>query len=357
MELTDKQIIAFAGHRSESWRYDLLNLQDQKIGELDGVTGATFEFSVASTIRSGGSMECRATDIDWLKVRIQPWHTMVAEGETVTWPIGVFIPASPGIKYAGDGVNRAIDLYDKLQILDQDRIESTFSVAPGVVVTTQIKTLLAGIGETRDAITPSSDTVRNAMVWEADTSKLQIINDLLASINFFSLWVDGYGVFQGTPYQPPGGRGISWIFEDNFRSIYSPEFFNDKDEFNVPNKVVLVSTSDGETEALTAVATNEDPDSKYSYNQRGRWITTTEKDIEVTSQATLNLMVQRRMVELSEISSTYDISHALIPLNLNDAVKFIRSTEGISTVGVVQKMSFGTGVGELVKTTIREVAL
>lgn len=357
MDLTEPQIIAFSGHRAEAWRYDLLNIQDRKIGELDGVTGATFEFSVASTIRSSGSLECRAVGIDWLKVRIQPWYTMEAEGEIVTWPIGVFIPASPGIRYSGDGINRTIDLYDKLQILDQDRIENTYSVAPGVVVTDEIKALLAGIGETRDAITPSSATVRNAMVWEADTSKLQIINDLLASVNFFSLWVDGYGVFQGTPYQPPGGRGISWIFEDNFKSIYSPDFFNDKDDFNVPNKVVLVSTSDGDTAALTAVATNEDPDSPYSFNQRGRWLTTTEKDIEVTSQTTLNLMVQRRMVELSEVSSTYDIEHALIPLNLNDAVKFIRSTEGISTVGVVQKMSFGTGVGEMVKTTIREVTL
>lgn len=356
MDLTEHQIVALAGHRGESWRYDLLDINDQKIGELDGVTGATFEFSVASTIRSGGSLECKVDGINWLAVRIQPWYTMEAEGEIITWPIGVFIPASPGIQFSGEGYNRAIDLYDKLQILDQDRVETTYSVAPGVVVTTLIKSILVGIGETRDAITPSTATVRSAMVWEADTSKLQIINDLLASINYFSLWADGYGVFQGTPYQPPSGRGLSWIFEDDAESIYSPDFFNNRDDFNVPNKVALVSTSTDEVAALTAVATNENPLSPYSYNRRGRWITTTEKDIEVANQTTLNLMAQRRLVELSDVASTFDIAHALIPLNLNDAVKFIRSTEGISSVGVIQKMSFGTGVGELVKTTIREVA-
>lgn len=357
MDLTEQQVIALAGHRGESWRYDLLNLQDQTIGTLDGVTGASFEFSIASTIRSGGSLECRVNGVDWLSVRIQPWYTMEAEGETLTWPIGVFIPASPGIQFSGEGNSRTIDLYDKLQILDQDRVETTYSVAPGVVVTTLIKGLLFGIGETRDAITPSTATVRSAMVWEADTSKLQIINDLLASINYFSLWVDGYGVFQGTPYQEPGKRGTAWVFEDDDQSIYSPDFFNDRDDFNVPNKVALVSTSTDTVAALTAVATNENPASPYSYNRRGRWITTTEKDIEVANQGTLNLMAQRRLAELSQVSSNFDISHALIPLNLNDAVKFVRSTEGISSVGVVQKMSFGTAVGEQVKTTIREVTL
>jgi len=357
MDLTDDQILALSEHREESWRYDLLNLQDQKIGQLDGVTGATFEWSIFTDIRTSGSMDCVDPDIDWLSVRVQPWATVVAAGMELSWPVGVFIPATPGTQYSGAGKSQAIDLYDKLQILVDDKVENTYSVAAGTVVTTFIKTMLAGVGEVRDAITPSAATLRTSMVWEADTTKLKIINDLLASINYFSLWVDGYGVFQGAPYVEPGSRGISWIFADGAQCIYSSDFFHNNDGFLVPNKVSLISTSDGETAALTAQATNENPESDYSYQKRGRWITTTEKDIEASDQSTLNLMAQRRLIELSDVSSTYDISHALIPLDLNAAVKFIRSTEGILETAVIQKMSFGTEVGGLVRTTIRAVAL
>lgn len=356
MAFSPEDFKLLTGPREESWRYDILNLNNHRLGTLDEVTSASFEFSTFTTIRSSGQLESKAKGIDWMKVRIQPWYTARGGGHELSWPIGIFIPAAPGTQYSGEGASQSIELYDKLQILVDDKVESTFSVAAGTNVTTQIKGLLSAAGEVKDAVTPSDAELRTSMVWEADTTKLQVINDLLAAINYFSLWVDGYGVFHGTPYIEPAARGIAWSFKDDSNSIYSPNFFNDRDDFSVPNKVQLVSTSDGETPALTAEATNEDPNSRYSYNQRGRWITMTELDVEAASQFTLNTLAQRRLIELSNVSSTFDISHALLPLELNSAVEFIRDTEDIRTTAVVQKMSFSTGVGEQVKTTIREVS-
>jgi len=357
MALTEDQIRLLTGHRQEAWHYRVLDLNDRYITNLDEVTSASFEFSIYTTIRSSGQLECRSRGIDWLKVRIQPWYTVWNDTTKMSWPVGVFLPSAPGIQYSGDGVKQSIELYDKLQILVDEKIANTYSVPAGTVVTEHIKALLALRGETRFSIVDSDATVRTAQVWEADTTILQIINDLLESINYFSLWVDGYGVFHGQPYLSPTERGLAWTFADDQRSIYSPDFFNDRDESQVPNVVGLVSTSDGETEALVAEARNEDPNSRYSYNQRGRWISTVELDVEADSQATLNALAQRRLVELSDVSSNYNLSHALIPLNLNDAVKFVRGAEGISTLGVVQSFSFSSEVGTQVKTTIREVIL
>lgn len=357
MNITEAQRKLLTGSRAEAWRYDLLDLNDRKIGQLEEVTSGSFEFSIFTTIRSSGQIQCRAEGINWLKVRIQPWYTVSANGETMKWPVGIFIPASPGTQYSGDGSSQAIELYDKLQILVDDKVENTYSVPAGTNVTDHIKGIIATTGETKDAITPSDSTLRNSMVWEADATKLQIINDLLASINYFSLWVDGYGVFHGTPYLAPGDRGLAWNFRDGSRSVYSPDFFNDLDEFNVPNKIVLVSASDGETPALTAVASNENPASKYSYNNRGRWITKTELDVEAADQLTLSSLAQRKLAEANNVASTYEISHALLPIQLNDAVEFTRSTENINITAVVQKMSFSTDVGAQVRTTIKEVAL
>ena len=355
MQLTAEEAHALTLPRAEAWRYDLLDLADKKIGKLDGVTGGSFDFSVADTIRSGGQITCQGQGIDWLKVRVQPWYTMTAGDYTLEWPLGVFIPASPGVDYSTPGGSRTIELYDKLLILSRDETDGTYSVAAGAVVTTVVRSILVLAGEVRDAITDSTATLRTAMVWEAGTTKLQIVNELLASINYFSLWVDGYGVFHGTPYVAPTVRGTAWNFADNENSIYSPAFTVDEDSFDVPNKVTLVSTSDGETAAMTAVALNEDPNSRFSFNQRQLWISKTETEVEASTQTILNAMAQRRLVELTGVTATFNIDHAYIPLDLNDAVQFTRAAEDISVSAVVQSMTISTEVGAPVKTMFRGV--
>lgn len=357
MPLDDLQVHALTQHRSEAWRYDLLDLADKKIGELDGVSEGTFDFSVNNTIRSGGSLTTTGQDIDWLSVRIQPWRTVKAAGQTIEWPAGVFIPASPGVDYSAPGGIRNLELYDKLLVLTQDKIGATYGIPAGVNVTSTIRSLLQEAGEVRDAITDSPATLRTSMSFEAGTTKLQIINELLESINYFSLWVDTRGVFQGTPYVAPGGRGIAWTFADDHRSIYSPAFTIDEDTFNIPNRVSLVSTSDGETAALTAEARNEDPNSRYSFNRRGRWIDDTQQEVEASSQGVLNDLAQRRLIELSSATQTFNISHAPLPLELNDAVRFTRAAENISTTAVVQAFSISTAVGAPMKLTFRGVTL
>lgn len=357
MLLDELQAAAMSEHRTEAWRYDVLDLADKKIGELDGVSGGNFDFSVASTIRSGGSLTCNAAGLDWLRLRIQPWYTMTALRQTISWPIGVFLPASPGTKYSEPGGVQTVELYDKLLVLDQDRTDGTYAVPAGSKVTDVIRGILVGIGEVRDAITDSPETLNSAMTFEADTSKLKIINELLDAINYFSLSVDGAGVFHAAPYVAPGGRGIAWEFADNEKGLYLPDFSLDADTFNVPNKVIQVSTSDGTTPALIAEARNENPDSPFSYNQRGRWITRTETEVEATSQTVLNKIAQRRLSELSGVTESYEIEHAFIPLDLNDAVRFISEAEGKRTGAVVQNMSISTEVGSLMKTNLRGVAL
>lgn len=247
-----------------------------------------------------------------------------------------------------------MELYDKLLVVDQDAVETSYALDVGANVINSIADLILSTGEARVSITASAETLRTAMVWEAGTSKLRIINDLLSAINYFSLWVDGYGNFRAEPYVEPSRRGLSWSFFDNAESIYSPDFSHDFDTFKIPNKVILVSQSDGETEALTATAYDQRPDSPFSFEARDRWIAVTETNVEATSQAVLDALAQRRLKELQMVGSTYEISHALIPLDLNALVAF-RRLDLIDALGVVQKFTLRTDVGALVTSTIREV--
>lgn len=347
----------FTTHRRESWRWAVMSNSEAPMGDLDGAGTATLEFNVNSTIRSGGNLgwSGRGDMPDWLKIRLQPWYTLRWSGGDISWPLGVFIPAAPKVSYTSGGYTVSLELYDKLLILEQDTAESTFTVPAGANVTDTIRAIIAEAGETLLTIVDSDETLSSPMVWEIGTTRLKIVNELLEAINYFSLWCDGWGAYHAAPYYAPQTRPIVRTFTDDAASIYSPDFTHDLDTFNVPNRVTLVARSDGDAPALTAVATDEDPNSPFSQPSRGRWLGQPFTDIEATSQAVLDSIAVRRLRELQQVSSTFDFSHAMVPLNLNDVVRFQQSPNGINVRAVVQTMTISTAVGELVRTSLRQV--
>ena len=341
-------------HRTESWRVDLLNNSDTNLGKLDGVTAGDFTINVNATIRGGGSLTYHGDLIDWNAHRVQPWYRAEAGGQVIEWPIGVFIVATPGQEHQDAGVTQSLALYDKTLILDQDKVAETFQAAKGAKVVTVIRTLLESAGQTRSAIVDTPDVLANPMVWEAGTSKLRIINDLLASINYFAIFTDGYGVFRAEPYQAPAYRGTTFRFVDDKKSIYSPNFTHQRDTFEVPNRVVCIGQADGETPALIGVA-EDTSTGPYSYSTRGRWITTTYEGVDATDQATLSALAKRYLSEGQLVGTTFEISHAPIELWFNDVVEFRRDLRGIEATCVVQSIGYSMATGALCSTTLREV--
>lgn len=346
------------GPRQESWRWDLLTLDDELVDRLDGVKSARLTYSIFATIRGGGQLSWAGTTApDWNRMRLQPWYTAeFPDGTSQSWPLGVFIPAAGPAKWSDGLCEAEVELYDKLLVLDRDKVEGTFTVDAGAIVTDTVAAIIEGAGETRYSIEDSAELLSSPMVWEPGTSKLRIVNDLLDAINYFALWADGHGVLRGQPYVAPADRGVAWDFADGPQSIYSPEFEHDRDEFDVPNKFVCVGRGDGETEGLIGSATNEDPDSPYSFQQRGGWITETATDVEATSQEVIDAIAQRRLTEATQVTSSLVVPHAILPdLDLNAAVTFRRRPAGLDLRAVVQATEISTTLGELQKTTIREV--
>lgn len=345
------------GHRDEVWRWDVLTLAEAPGGTLDGVEDATLEFNVNATIRGGGNLTWSGVEEpDWSKILLQPWYVLNTPEGPIGWPRGVFIPAAPVDAHTDTGKTVDVELYDKLLILDQDKVDKTYTVAEGTNVVTAIIVVIESAGQTRHAIEDKADTLKHPMVFEAGTSKLAIVNELLSSINYFSLWCDGYGVYQGRPYQEASARPVVRTFVDDEDSIFAPDFTHDRDMFNIPNKVIEVGRGDGDTEGLVATATNEDPRSPYSYQARGRWIVHVDTDVEATSQGVINGIATRRLGELSRTASAVDFEHAHVPLELNDIVEFKRGDRDLAIRAAVQTMTISTATGDLVKTKIREVA-
>lgn len=321
-------------HREEVWRYELLNTSDEVVDELTGVEeGGTLDFSVHNTIRGTGSLPVSGDEVlavDWDAHRVAPWFSI--DGG-VTWePYGVYLPTTPSVVFEDGTPSATVSLYDKLAIPAGAKTAEWYAVPAGTNPVTAAVTVLNWSGPQRVVAEPTAETLSVPMSWEPNTTHLQIINRLLKSANYFSLTVDQSGVFRMDPYVDPAARGVAWEFRSGVASIHGSRIARKVDSFEIPNRVKLIGTSDGETPALvSAPATDESPTNRYSYLVRGRWVDFVDT-VEATSQSVLDALAVRRLRELQAPSASLELEWLPLPLNrvgLNSVVRLVDHPSGL----------------------------
>lgn len=339
---------------SEAFRYELLDNRDNLLQRLDGVTdGGKLDWSAYADVGCSGSIDYTGSDVDQLQHRVRVSHV---QDETIT-PLITALVRVPDSDYDSTGQAAQLDLYDKTLILLEDNFGAAYTVDAGANVVDAVVAIIASTGETKVAIEPSDATLANPIVWEPNTAKLRIVNDLLSAANYWAIRADGLGYLRSTPYTDPSARPVLHQFIDNAAGDYLPAFKRTYDPGSVPNRFVVVGKTDGETEALTAVATDEDPASPFSYPSRGRWITETLTDVDYTGgQPGLTDQANRKLIEARQIGETFDITHPRGSYGLNDVVTFTNRQIGATRRAVIQKQAMRLQVGGLVTSTVRALA-
>lgn len=316
---------------------------------LDGVTGGDLAYSVAQTIKSGGKIRIvNPPAADWLNESVS--ITAVVDTERV--PLGVFLVSAPVADYGATGVSMDLELADKLSILDADAFGATFSLPAGTNAVDAVVSLIQGAGQTDITANDGSEVLANGMFWEAGTSRLRVINDLLDASGYFSLWCDGQGFYRIDKYTRPQDRGVTSRFDYGQTNQLVAR---DQDIYSIPNRFIAIGSADPESGALTATAENTNADSPYSYPARGRWITQVEEGVEVTSQSVLNAYAERRLQEVSSVSASVEVEHLVRPLLLNDAVRVTHMPTGLDALHTVQRIEIPLDPLGLCRSTLREV--
>lgn len=329
-----------AGHRTPVWVYELLNSSDEPLGRLDGVTGGGC--TVAALARLGGSgsltLDELGQGIDWQSHRIRISYDPGIP-EVDPWPVSTMLFTSPKEHHTEFGLSYEVALLPKMQVIDEDTVEDRYSLDVGAPIISTVVALIQSTGETRVAVTPSDAVLTSGLTWEAGTSKLAIINDLMQAAGYWSLWCDGSGLFRVEPYVNPADRPIAWTFEHGEWAVHAPDWSREQDMSSVPNRFLAVGHGDEETEPLVGVALNENPDSPYSFQARGRWVTASETNVEAESQEVIDQYAARKLLDAMSPVSRLEVGHAVLPLNPNELVRFIPE-DGTPRLATVQSMKF-----------------
>lgn len=376
------------GDRTTSYRWEVLSHDltagtDSLAGFLDGVVEgqASLSWSSNTSVKGGGQMQVAdlaqaqagmlaIADVTLATVRLRP--VCVIDG-LPDIPYSVYLVSAAKEDWDDTGRIWTLELLDRCTVLDQDKTDSSYAVPAGTKVLSAVAAVIASAGEHIDVDASVTTALSSDMVWDAGTSKLQIVNDILAAANYNSLWVDGAGLFQATPYVLPANRDLAYELlalprelVDGDQSIYDRQWTCDRDAFDVPNKVVAVQNGTTGAPALVGEYTNTDPASPFSYPSRGRWIVSVLTGVEVpdfsaapdpaaSTIAFLQSKAQQSLIASSAVQATIDVKHLPLPIRVLDVMRFANVPAGVDGRYTVTSIKLDANALGLMESTLQEV--
>ena len=198
---------------------ELLDNSNNFVGDISStLVSGTVERHNLATIHGICNLVLEGS-LYWGKDRIRPYLTLSNGLISARFNLGVFVIQTPKANLQENPITYAVTGYDLLCFLDV-AVGDSYAVTAGTTYFSAIQSILTAlsIGSTLylDG-TLQSTTLPNDMVWAlAPTTKttwLEIINDLLGSINYRPLWADENGNFRSSPAILPSFRPVEWVLD------------------------------------------------------------------------------------------------------------------------------------------------
>jgi hypothetical protein len=318
---SDTQVLAIlkghSGSRRICFRYDLLDKEENKIGELDCIESGEVSFNAQNDIKRTAKFHMRDRgEVDWLNDRIQPFILVgLPDGDWLEFPQGIFMLSSPLRKDMGKNIYRNVDAYDTSLILKNDKLTSRCSVEAGVSYQYAVERILRSANIKKISMEPCNKVLDRDIEWEIGTEKRKLVNQLLDAINYTSLWVDENGYFCSSRYIPPNEREVDIFYSDDEFSVIHNGVEEDVDVFNIPNVWVVVASNPEINSPLISLYENANPNSPTSILNRDMRIVDYRTITDIADQNTLDNYTKMLAFSGSQAYGHVRFTSAIMPIH------------------------------------------
>jgi hypothetical protein len=293
--------------------------------ELSGlVVGKTYRITCDVWVPAGGS----DVRIDILFITASPWQT-TAKDQWVTLEFLWTATAShvyfgPAVRNTTSGEKTWVDrmTFTPLSTTFLDAVKAVVA-ASGAGAPVRLD------GTEHAAVLPAT------MVWaltdSAPVTWLQIINDLLASINYRELWVDEDGTYRSEPYVDPKVRPVEWTFDtsDAATNLVGEDSTVDEDVWDSPNRWRFVrrgmAVTPVEGDGIYTVTNQSRGPS--SFDSIGRW---RRKTVFLDAADQASLVAQGDRVVIEDTATTRTLTYEVDPLPIVGHLDVVRVVDGDS---------------------------
>lgn len=282
----------FLNNRKIHYEYSVQDNTGKHLGWLSDCKGRISYDATTSIMRtfSATAMKNELLDVNLIDEKIVPWFCIKINGDILKYPLGKFI-ISPSFYSNSAEKYVVINGYDMGKVALDDKIISRVVKNKDHFYTIELQEILSELYDT-NSVETSELKRANASEWSPGTSKLQIINDIMTSLNYYPLHFNEYGVPIGKPYVFPESQQIDMYYKMDKKSIILPNSNLSSNRFEIPNKFVrYVENTD--SDYMISVYVNDNPDNKFSTVSRGRTIVDIKSVSDIASQEELDGYVKR----------------------------------------------------------------
>lgn len=324
-----------SSQRRWSFRYDRVPLNGTDVTPEEVVSCTVRHAELADVKRTcevtlpSSSTFNQLTDRLRVYARLQMLDTSWQE-----WALGTFYLQTSARKRAtaaGDSMSQRTG-YDGSLRLQDDKLPDRHVVAAGYAYTTAIKDQLTAAGLPTTSVVNSAVTLPAPMEWEPGTTRMKVINDLLAAINYRSLSFDPMGAPYVVPYTDPAQAGVIWRYTVDASSLVRPGIETELDLFSMPNRWIGF-VSQPELPPLRSVITNTnaaDPLSTVGRNRTIAKVIDTGQLAQAPTQDLLDAAVRRAAQEDRSQYESVSFSTGLMPIHGSGDV-FELDVDGVLT--------------------------
>ena len=245
-----------------------------------------------------------------------------------------------------------VTLYSALLTLQGAELTASLTIPSGTVAVSQAAALITGLGLPVIA-SPSAKALTADRSYDAGSTYLKVVNDLLDFAGYWSALVDGWGRVVLAPYEAPADRSSVWDFKDGENCIYLPDVSTTTDAFSVPNVCILTSSTSGA--GLIGTYTNADPASPYSTVSRGRSIAMTDTVSDAVDQADLVTRAKIKLATATSATEITTIKHAYAPVSIGDVVGFAWGRHSLACDGSVQSQDISLVPSATTTTVLKRI--
>lgn len=330
---TDAEIQAalVAPTRQIRVRYELLGRDLQYKRDITTVSSGTITFDSGSAIMRTAAFEMRDEEIDYLSARVRPVFGLRMGDTWAEWPLGVFVLSSPERMAKAKTVSRTVEAYDLNQLLKTDGISTRLYYPAGTRYTDIVLNVLYGAGITRANIEGAEDTIAEAVEYAPGAYRLDVINELLAAINYTPIHPDANGTFIARKQRDIELSDIAYKYSTKQDSVIMGEAKEAVDYFDTPNRFIAYVSSP-EVAPMRAVYENADPQSPLSTKNR-QVVTEVIELRDISTQAELDAYVRRRAIEAEADLHGIDFATGLMPMHgYKDVYQFEHDVLGINEI-------------------------
>lgn len=275
---------------------------------VPSLLSGSFDFDISRKVVSGGRFT--TADDPGSLIGAEVLLSTTLPGDIDARPVARGIATADDPSFTATGGVWTVEWMDDSSRLEKARLLNPVGLPATTLAAARVRARLAEVGVSA-AVADSDRTLRTALAFTPEQTRLDEVNTLLGAAGLHPLWSSPTGLVAAR-WPDVDKAAPAHAFTEGEESLHLPDYPVKRDHLSVPNRLLLTSKGDGKSPSLSAVA-RDAASTPWSFQARGFWVDAEPGQSDAATQADLVDDANRKLREVQMAAVTMTIRHMWTP--------------------------------------------